>query len=715
VAYYAHTPAVPGGSWHDLGQHLRSVAELAAEFSASFGARDAGFCAGLLHDVGKFQPSFQDYLRACYEHGGAPPRRGPDHSSAGAVLAMLADLWELAFAIAGHHAGLPSTPDLKARLQERAAEDEVQHALHTALHQLDLRGRCLDLRAAQAGFRQAGARKDMFIRFLFSALVDADRLDTERHFAPGDASVRETWPTLEELRERLAGYHRHLMARAAVTEVNRVRREVYEHCLEAAAQKPGIFRLTVPTGGGKTLSSLAFALEHAVRHGLRRVVVAVPYISVTEQTAAVYREALGEHALLEHHSSVALPEGDSSGLYDVLARLAAENWDAPLIVTTTVQLFESLFSNRPGACRKLHRLARSVIVIDEVQTLPPELLAPILDVLRGLTGTYGASVVLCTATQPAFDHERIPGLRGIREIVPGYAGHFATLKRVRFETEITPLTWAEVAQRMRGCRQALVVVNTRRDALALLDVLGDPEALHLSTLLCPAHRREVLAEIRKRLAAGQVCRVVSTQVVEAGVDLDFPVVMRAVGPLESLVQVAGRCNREGRLPSGTVYIFEPAEGALPPGVYRTAVAEALGFLRRGVDLHDPDVYRAYFARLYQSVDLDARRIQALRQHLDFPEVSARFHLIEDDAVPVVVRYGPDVASLLSTLRHHGPNRELLRRLQPFMVTLHRRRLEEAHRSGSVREACPGVYEWLGGYDAVRGLGVPGVDPGELIV
>lgn len=716
ATYYAHTPPGPGRPWHELVPHLRNVSQMARDFARPFGGEHTAYWAGLWHDLGKFQDSFQQYLRRCAEPGdGPPPARGPDHSSAGAVLASLFNLWELAFAIAGHHAGLPSESGLKARLQVKSSDAELRAALRRAVEHLrevpgtDVSG------FIPADLQHPSRRREMFTRFVFSALVDADRLDTERHVDPEQAALRATGPSLTAIRERFRRYHAALTRQAEPTGVNRVRREVYECCLRAATLEPGLFRLTVPTGGGKTLSSLAFALEHAVRHDLRRVVVAIPFLSITEQTARVYRQALGDDAVIEHHSSVAEQEGEGCGPYEVRVRMAAENWDAPVIVTTTVQLFESLFSNRPGACRRLHRLARSVIIIDEVQTLPAELLTPILDGLDELTAAYGATVVLCTATQPAFDHERVSGLHDVREIVPHYREHFEQLRRVRYHTEIPSLTWEEVARAVRDEPQILVVVNTRKDALVLLDALVGTEVFHLSTLLCPAHRREVLDQIRQRLSRGESCRVVSTQVVEAGVDLDFPVVMRAVGPLESLVQAAGRCNREGRLAFGRVVIFEPADGSLPQGVYRTAVAEALKHLRQGIDLNDPSVFRAYFASLYGAVDLDALRIQECRERFDFPEVSRRFRLIRDDAHPVIVRYGEGVADLLAALRYQGPSRHLLRKLQPYTVNLYRTDLVTAQAKGLVRELSPGLWEWCGVYDPVCGLGGEGLDPESLVV
>jgi CRISPR-associated endonuclease/helicase Cas3 len=457
---------------------------------------------------------------------------------------------------------------------------------------------------------------EVFLRMLFSALVDADFLDTEAHFQEAGQEVRQAARIgLEELWRRLEQSQQWLMAGCSGP-VAQARREIYDYCLAAAGSPPGLFRLTVPTGGGKTRSGMAFALRHALLHGMQRIIVAVPFISITEQTAEVYREIFeaGDDqtpVVLEHHSAFLLQEEDEFSPRAQWTRLAAENWDAPIIVTTTVQLFESLFGNSPSTTRKLHRLARSVIILDEAQALPPHLLTPILDVLGRLCTDYGSSVVFSTATQPAF--ETIQAFAGIAatEIVPQPERYFAALKRVRYEwyTE-RALSWDEVAALIKDEPQVLVVLNTKADALALLDALGDPAALHLSTLLCGAHRRHVIREVKRRLVAGEPCRLVSTQVIEAGVDLDFPLVLRALGPLDSVIQAAGRCNREGKLPCGRVIVFRPQDGGLPPGAYKAAAGITARIQAEGhADPDDPAFARRYFRLLYETIDTDREEIQ----------------------------------------------------------------------------------------------------------
>jgi CRISPR-associated endonuclease/helicase Cas3 len=724
---YAHS-ANGDGIPHDLVELLKSVAEQAARFAEKFAAADMAYWAGLWHDLGKFHPDFQAYL------ANPMARRGPDHSSAGAVLAEKS-FSPLAFLVAGHHGGLPALTELKLRVREKVKAPAINQALDLARQAINSIEPTSPLETQLPAFLQGTSQKkpgqegfkrrlELFLRMVFSTLVDADFLDTERHFEPELEQQRGRGASLDELWERFETAQGVFSGRKQ-GQLCEIRHEIYQACLRAAQNPPGMFSLTVPTGGGKTRSGMAFALRHALIHGLDRVIIAIPYTSIIEQSVDVYCSIFGAESVLEHHSAVSPHDDPSDPLsyQEVWARLASQNWDAPVVVTTTVQLFESLFANRPSTCRKLHNIARSVVILDEVQTLPPDLLTPVLDVLQDLVDHYHVSVLLCTATQPALQGgPYLGGLRDVREIIVDPAQYFAALKRVRYELPAPDERWGweRVAIEMQSAGQCLAVVNTKQDALRLLDALDDPGAFHLSTLLCGAHRRDVLQEIRRRLEAGEVCRLVSTQVVEAGVDLDFPLVLRALGPLDRIVQAAGRCNREGRLAAGRVVIFVPEEGAVPPGAYKTGIDTALSFLSQpGADLHDPLLYQTYFERLYQAIDLDKKRIQDCREALDYPEVAQRFRLIEDDTVPIVVRpdkYRHEVDALLSLLRRAEETpRWLLRRLQPYIVGARTRRIPEYHREGLLNEIAPGMWEWLGRYDAVRGLTVANRDPAELVV
>lgn len=710
---YAHSPN-DAGTWHELTDHLRDVAALAAGFAAEFGAEAAGRRLGLWHDAGKFAPRWQQYL--VDNHAGRVPKGGPDHKAAGAALAYeLGNAWPLAMLVQAHHGGLRTREDLAAFLKKRGEEPETRAAIalaRAALPELAEPGR-VPLPAHATG-GPLGA--ELFFRMLFSALIDADRLDTEGHDRPertaargGAAPLAELWRRLERAQAAFAD--------AEQTPVNRVRADIYADCLAAAEQEPGLFRLAVPTGGGKTRSGMAFALRHALRHGMRRVIVAVPFITITEQTAQTYRAMFAEAddaapAVLEHHSGPKAPDDDRDA-DDLWPRLAAENWDAPIIVTTTVQLFESLFAARTSAIRKAHRLANSVIILDEAQALPGHLLDPILDAVRGLCRDYHTTVVLSTATQPAF--EIIPAFAGAggREIVPHPERHFAALRRVAYEWRHEPaLAWEEVAGLMRAEKSALAVLNTKRDALDLLEALHDPAALHLSTMLCGAHRQRVIAEVRRRLAAGEPCRLVATQVVEAGVDLDFPLVVRALGPLDGIIQAAGRCNREGRLAApGRVIVFRPEGDRMPAGNYRTAAGITDTMIGSGtLDPDDPVVARAYFTRLFQTVTTDREGIQALRGRLDYPAIAERFKMIDDDSEVVAISgYGAEdersqVAGLLAELRRGTPRaRAVWRELQPYLVNVRRREAATYRNEGFLVEVTEGLGEWLGRYDSVRGM------------
>ena len=573
---------------------------------------------------------------------------------------------------------------------------------------------------------------EFFLRLTYSALVDADSLDTEAHKLGGVLPRRGSTVTFAELWSRYEAF----LAKqrpAPDSPVNLVRREVHNACLQAAREPRGVFRLTVPTGGGKTRSAMAFALRHGIEHGLRRIIVAVPFTTITQQTAGVYREIFEDgyfnagRVVLEHHSAgtegggAASDDEDSFAPDAVWRRLASENWDAPVVVTTTVQLFESLFSNRRSKTRKLHNLAGSVIILDEAQALPAGLLSPILNGLRQLTENYGASVVLSTATQPAFELIEEFSDINAHEIVPDHARHFEMLTRVKYEWRTDERNqWPEVAAWMRKERSALAIVNTKRHAMELLAALDDPDALHLSTLLCGAHRSKVLEEIRRRLYVGGPCRVVSTQVVEAGVDLDFATVFRAEGPLDAIIQAAGRCNREGKLDGyGRVVVFKPPDDASPQGVYRSG-RDIARVVRQppNFDPNDPGAVRQYFKLLFDAaVDPDKEKIQRLRKKLDFPAVAGKFRMIPDDTYDVIVDYPEADARNIERLaeqlrtRERRP-REVLRDLQPHTVALRQGEAQRLQARGRIVEIIPGVGRWHGTYDSVRGI--VDADP-ELIV
>lgn len=695
------------GREHLLIDHLQSVARLAQRFASKWNAGSYGEVAGLLHDLGKFAPDFQQYIRSAANPDdrrdahieaegqlGSAKRGRVDHSSAGALKAResygpLGEL--LAFVIAGHHAGLANQPDLLSRLERKIAR--LPDALAGSPPQELLNERTLSApfpsRASSAAEADSIKRRfEMWIRMLFSALCDADFLDTEYFFDQDKTRLRveARQASLNDLLGRLTAHIDGLEATAPQTEVNAVRKAIRKAAIQSSSSAPGVFTLTVPTGGGKTLAAMEFALRHSIEHGLDRVVVAIPYTSIIEQNAAVYREAFGtKEVVLEHHASFD-PERETAR-----SRLASQNWDAPVVVTTTVQLFESMFARRTSRCRKLHNLARSVIVLDEAQTMPPRLLKPTLEMLDALVKDYGASIVISTATQPALGRASLGGFGFdvMTEIVPPEIRAFERLRRVdvQWPTTFQPASYSSLADEIALHPDVLVVTHLRRDARKLTELLDEQlrntETTHLSALMCPEHRAFVLREIKEKKAKGQHVRVVSTQLVEAGVDLDFPIVYRALAGLDSLAQAAGRCNREGRLGKGILRVFVP-DTSPPVGVPRAGRAIAEGMLRANpsLDLFAVEPHRTYFERLYSVADTDAKDVQSSRSKLLFEDTSRLYKLIEDEwSQSVVVNYGRSQL-LLDELRRRGPSRSLLQRLGLFSVNAPKRSVAEWLRAGS---------------------------------
>ena len=738
----AHVHKTGPGSFrlHGLDEHLRAVGRLAESFANKFGAGDWGRLAGLWHDLGKFQPAFQSYIRRdsgfdpeAHLEDSVPGR--VDHSSVGALHAV-AHLGKngnrgaaigqlLAYVIAGHHAGLPDwrqthggAGSLEVRLRKRGELLQATAAVLAALPFL----------AGEIPRGGPPCRKSLslWVRLLFSALVDADFLDTESFMDPERGRARSGWRDLRSIAEAFEGF---MVTKVRDdTEVNRIRAKILTWCRDAARREPGLFSLTVPTGGGKTLSSMAFALRHALCHGKRRVVYVIPYTSILEQTVDVFREALGEGdpwtVVLEHHSNLD-PDRET-----VRGRLAAENWDAPIIVTTSVQFFESLFAARTSRARKLHNLVGSVVVLDEVQLINADFLHPILDVLQFMADEFGVTVLLMTATRPSWTATDAGGkkLRGVREIVPDPDSLHESLRRVRVRIPRRldePEGWDEVAERMLAEPSILCVVNRREDAreLFLRVRREDATAVHLSALMCGAHRSDVIRDVKERLGRGEDVRLVSTQLVEAGVDLDFPVVFRALAGLDSIAQAAGRCNREGRSERGEVHVFVPPTSP-PPGILRQASDVTRSLFAEGeLDPLAPSSFDRFFRHLYwlRGDRLDKEGIRRLLDHdgrserleYAFRTAGSRFRLIDDrDRVSVVVRWqgsdgDPRVESALRDLEFGGGGRGVFRRLQRAVVGVSRRHLLPLEVAGAVEEIHDRLYiqRDTSLYDNVLGLTV----------
>ena len=782
---WAHSP--PTGAdhtnFHPLDEHLRQVGALAGGFLAAPGAQVVAELAGLWHDLGKRRPGFQRYIQksgVADAHIERIADTDKTHSAAGALWAakhlqqrfgprglLLSRV--LQYVIAGHHAGLDNWD---GHLASRLCSEEAQREFNEALSRpsppdliqppFDLPD-LASLAIANEHATQQPGRFALHVRMLFSALVDADFLDTEAYMECVRAEARAGAPEIGTMQVILREYLDRLTRRD--TPVNRARAEVLAQCRAKAPQAPGVFSLTVPTGGGKTLSSLDFALGHAVAHGKRRVIVAIPYTSIIEQTAEVFRDvfaSLGDDTVIEHHSNAeSEPERENAR-----SRLACENWDAPLIVTTNVQLFESLFARKTSRCRKLHNLADSVIVLDEAQLLPVEFLLPIVDVLRYLVEDFGVTLLLCTATQPVLDAPaRFDAQRGLRrglpavtEIIDDVPALYRLLERVKVHLPAsldTPRDWPDLADDIAGHEAVLGIVSRRADAAELYRLVkaradGAP-CWHLSALMCAQHRSDAIAEIkaalqvrRAALAQGkpaQPVRILSTNLIEAGVDIDLPVVYKALAGLDSVAQAAGRCNREGKLPQpGEVHVFVPPTKA-PPGLLRLARDTCRTVWHdHPSDPFSLDLISQYFRRLLNDApSTDAKAIcahlqlepdrSAMSLPVRFRDAADAFKLIDkEEAATVLVRYRSprattDIDALIGMLERDGPSRWLMRKLQRYGVTVYQQQIPDLLAQGDITEvaSCPGLYVqregWDGFYDPVLGARVesaPG-DPSQLVV
>lgn len=704
--FIAHIKKNPDGSWaepHLLKRHLTDTAKLAARFAEEFKNNDWAELAGYLHDLGKYHPDWQKYIRketGYYDEDahieGYAGR--PNHSAAGAVYIFEKFKGSpmaraLAYVIGGHHSGLP---DWVGHLDKRL--DEEKESLNEVRNVIEAK-EFLDSSIPNSNppfFENNKVDNEqihLWIRMLFSCLVDADFLDTEKYM---EEKRRGGYLNLEELKKKFDEY---MIRMKPDSELNKKRNEILQQCREKAKSEPGFFSLTVPTGGGKTLSSMAFALEHALKHNKKRVIVAIPYTSIIEQTAEIFKSVFGEDQVVEHHSNLD-PEKENHK-----NRLASENWDAPIIITTNVQLFESLFGNKTSVCRKLHNIVNSVIILDEAQMLPQEYFKPILSVLNGLVKYFGVTVVLMSATQPALigkigtPPNIIEGLENVTEIVDNPDSLAKDFKRVNY---ILPAdlnkqtTWEEIAEQLPQHEQVLCIVNTRRDCRELHKLM--PEGtIHLSGFMCGEERSEVIANVKDKLKNNEEIRVISTQLVEAGVDIDFPVVYRALTGLDSIAQAAGRCNRENKIKEGgKVFVFVPPNSS-PPGYLRKVEDAGKAILRNYQSTEFiPSIYSEYFKYLYSNLnsfdkaDFYSHLVRdASNFDFQFKTFAEKFNMIDDKKqMSIIVKYKSS-EKLIEQLRYAGASKELLRKLQRYIVNV------PIYIFNKIREA--GYIEEIGGY------------------
>lgn len=684
-----------------LADHLNSAAKMAADFAAPFGAADAAYFCGLMHDIGKYSEAFQQRIRG--------KAIQVDHSTAGALEAQKCGQSAAAFCIAGHHRGLPDrgsrmdsaqSTTLLGRLKRRPGIEIEPYAAFRNEISVPACGAGPALTSPEAAF--------FYTHMLYSCLVDADWLDTERFMQNGtvDRKCGEALPALMRRLEKYAA--KWWDSREAL---NQRRTKILRQLMQAGEKPQGLYTLTVPTGGGKTVSSMAFALRHALHNGARRIIYIIPYTSIIEQTQEIFEDIFGAENVVAHYANVEYPVDESGDLSEVDRRryLAAENWDAPIILTTAVQFFESLFGNRPARCRKLHNIAGSVLIFDEAQMLPINDLRPCVWSITELVRSYGCTAVLCTATQPSLRpiiEDYLPG--GVQELCPDVAENYEFFRRVSYRSEGL-LPDDELARRLTEERAVLCVVNSRAQAQKLFAMLPPEGAYHLSTTMTPAHRRRVLAIIKEHLKIGEACRVISTSLIEAGVDVNFPCVYRAVAGLDSIIQAAGRCNREGKPggEKGIVHIFDTE--TKPPQALEQNIAAARYVLERFPDPSMPEAVQAYFDFLLYALKdkkaLDAKEsLPLIRGQMAFETVAKRFRLIDSETITVYIPQG-EGERLVARLRKDGPSRGLMRQLGQYAVSVYPYTYRQMEDAGAVERISENaaILLLMSNYDEKTGL------------
>jgi CRISPR-associated endonuclease/helicase Cas3 len=707
--YIAHIKVNNTGNFEfqSISEHLKGTAEIASRYSGKFNNSDWGKLLGLWHDLGKYSDEFQEYIKVNSGYEEDDQRRPKtDHTSAAAILSreIFPNLfWQpIAYCIAGHHAGLHNwlpelgiSGDLSDRLKKVECLDHIREKiLDELIERIDLIPPKMD----------DPKQMHLWIRMLFSCLVDADFLDTERFMNPESFERRGKYDSLIELKSRYEIYMEEMSKNASITPVNSTRSKILKDCIASGNLEPGFFSITVPTGGGKTLSSMAWALVHALKYNKSRIIFAIPYTSIISQTVQIYRSIFGDDNVVEHHSNI--DENTTSQE----RKLATENWDAPIVVTTNVQLFESLFANKTSRCRKLHNLADSIIILDEAQMLPPEFLHPILSTLKGLVYNYNVSVLFSTATQPAltgrigskgqYAFDGIPS-ESIREVAQSVDELALNLKRVAVQLPLNineTVDWTAIADELQQHEQVLCIVNTRNQCRELHELMPK-DTLHLSRLMCTAHIMDVIDEIKQLLRENKPVRVISTQLIEAGVDIDFPVVYRAIAGLDSIAQCAGRCNREGRLNKvnklGLMKVFIPSKGT-SIGIMRKGADTFKELIAMGVQnentLLRPKAFQEYFRLFYSKIDNfdkadigDSLWKDAQSMKFQFATAARDFRLIDDKNVQTILVEYKEGNDLIQLLKLKGPEPWLMRKLQRYAVSINERDFTEIRKAGLIIE------------------------------
>lgn len=697
-------------AYQSLEEHSLGVANYANEFANEFGMGSWGYLIGILHDKGKEKRDFQNYI---LDMNGIPGHKnwtqhGKQHAYVGGIIAKklygLSAYNIIINQIVSHHTGLHDYDEI-----ENIINQDIPSEVNTNIEKTIL---------GVPNFKIQAADYHHLARMLFSCLVDADFLDTEEFMDEASSALRKNKATLNDLLPLLEDKLKELKSKADLSDVNVIRNKVLQQCIKMADTSIGFYSLTVPTGGGKTLSSLAWAMKHAIRNGQKRIIIAIPYTSIIVQTASVLRSIFGEENVLEHHSNVNPEQIKDKNLQEKM-KLATENWDYPIIVTTNVQLFESLFGNKPSVCRKLHNIVNSVVILDEVQTLPMDYLQPVVDSMKSFNKMFDVSFLFTTASQPVLSgliegcnpRATFKGIDQIAEIIPDDFKLHDKLRRVKLSIYNEGKTYDEVAELLSKHKRVLCIVNTRRDAKELYKRLPqEGVTLHLSKMMCPEHICETIDTIKNSLKkeSNEIIRIVSTQLIEAGVDMDFPVVFREEAGLDSILQAAGRCNREGKQESSTTFVFSLSkERPLPKGEMQDANNARLN-IGECQDWFAPDTMTSYFKQLYcrkNSFDVkDIKHYLYNPKELCFATAAKEFQMIDDNGINVVICWKNSI-ELVQQLIEIGPSYLLMKKLAKYMVNINKTDFNTLANMGVISEKKEGLFvvDYKQQYDERIGL------------
>ncbi|HDO25064.1 MAG TPA: CRISPR-associated helicase Cas3' [Nitrospirae bacterium] len=723
MKYFAHSENNRNKK-HSLSEHLRQTANYAESFACKESYKAIFSVSGLLHDLGKYQPAFQNYLKNGGERGSVP------HASWGAGYARLLGIIDASIIIDGHHKGLPDKSAWKSDTEpfkrgEVAGFEEIVKTFicDANINEVDIR------KPDSLAFTES--QREAFVRYLFSVLTDSDWLSTENHFDEDKFNSRiGTSLHVDMLIDKL---EEEFSKKSKDGEINILRNNARDQARHQADMPCGFYSLALPTGMGKTLTSVSWALRHAKKNDLKRIIIVLPYINIIDQTAQTLKDIFGEEWVLEHHSnyneddSGEREEPESCSPLKKRKELACENWDYPIIVTTTVQFFESLFSSRPSKCRKIHNIAESVVIFDEVQTLPKEVILPTLKMLRDIQDVMNTSFLFCTATQPAFEKRQgFDGIDNIYPLIEDSAVLYEKIKRVEYHllNDLNPMDNSGLLEAvMKTGNSALVIFNTKKAALEFYSTArneGDWEKkYHLSTAMCPAHRKGVIKDIRNDLAAKKKILVISTQLIEAGVDFDFPVVFRAMAPLEAIIQSAGRCNREGNLGEmgGDVFLFKLQDSGMPDRTYSACAGHAEELIKQDISrLHDHNIFNEYYAqviRLY--VDPDRFNINEVRKKFNFKTVNDSYRIIQNTSEGLYIyNYNDESRQLLHSLEHKEfLSKEDYRTMQAYTVQAYKYFI---FKNSELCKTMPqGFMVWYGNYDPETGISLAPIEADKLVV